>query len=74
LTIGKGQSKYLSSVTSSSIYFEESPRELDGSTRNSDLTFFSLSVIVAATDNFYVANKLGEGGFGSVYKVLTTLS
>jgi hypothetical protein len=73
LTIGKGQSKHLFSVASSSVYSEESPRELNGSTRNSDLPFFGLSVIVAATNNFYVANKLGEGGFGSVYKVLTTL-
>jgi len=60
------------SVTSSSTYLQESPSrigELDGSTRNSDLPFFDLSMIVAATDNFSDANKLGEGGFGPVYKV-----
>ncbi|KAG2689732.1 hypothetical protein I3760_09G152800 [Carya illinoinensis] len=43
-------------------------RELDGRTRNSDLQFFDLSRIVAATENFSISNKLGEGGFGSVYK------
>lgn len=42
--------------------------ELDGSSRHSDLPFFDLSTIAAATDNFSVAKKLGEGGFGSVYK------
>ncbi|KAG6642864.1 hypothetical protein CIPAW_09G170000 [Carya illinoinensis] len=44
-------------------------RELDRSTRNSDLQFLDLRMIVAATNNFSVSNKLGEGGFGSVYKV-----
>ena len=30
---------------------------------------FSLAAISGATDNFAVYNKLGEGGFGPVYKV-----
>nr|XP_029121214.1 G-type lectin S-receptor-like serine/threonine-protein kinase At4g27290 [Elaeis guineensis] len=33
-----------------------------------ELPLFELSTIVMATDNFSIANKLGEGGFGSVYK------
>lgn len=36
-----------------------------------DLAFFDLNSIVVATDNFSISNKLGEGGFGSVYKVAT---
>jgi hypothetical protein len=32
-------------------------------------TLLSLSSLQAATDNFSENNKLGEGGFGSVYKV-----
>ncbi|KAJ0530754.1 putative protein kinase RLK-Pelle-DLSV family [Helianthus annuus] len=36
--------------------------------KNVDLDVFDLSTIVAATDNFSPSNKLGEGGFGSVYK------
>ncbi|KAF5475560.1 hypothetical protein F2P56_007356 [Juglans regia] len=66
----KRQNKYIFSVTSAGASFEQSStrRELDGSTRNPDLQFFELSKIVAATDNFSVSNKLGEGGFGSVYK------
>ncbi|XP_019158932.1 PREDICTED: G-type lectin S-receptor-like serine/threonine-protein kinase At4g03230 [Ipomoea nil] len=33
-----------------------------------DIPFFSLEIILAATDNFSDANKLGQGGFGPVYK------
>ncbi|KAJ9542973.1 hypothetical protein OSB04_029479 [Centaurea solstitialis] len=33
-----------------------------------ELPFFSLSKIVTATDNFSINNKLGQGGFGAVYK------
>lgn len=54
--------------------FEDSPNheEFD-TTRNSNLPFFDLSTMAAATDNFSIANKLGQGGFGSVYKVVPTL-
>ena len=34
-----------------------------------ELPFFDLSTIKKATDNFSSNNKLGEGGFGPVYKV-----
>ncbi|XLR46432.1 hypothetical protein S83_031092 [Arachis hypogaea] len=44
-------------------------KEFD-STQNSDLPFFDLSSIAAATDYFSPDNKLGQGGFGSVYKGL----
>jgi hypothetical protein len=43
--------------------------ELTGSSRHPDLSIFNLSCIVAATGNFSPTNKLGEGGFGSVFKV-----
>jgi hypothetical protein len=33
--------------------------------------FFSLKEIESATKNFDPANKIGEGGFGPVYKVKT---
>ncbi|KAH7686139.1 Non-specific serine/threonine protein kinase protein [Dioscorea alata] len=35
---------------------------------SNDLPFMDLATIQAATGNFAVENKLGEGGFGSVYK------
>jgi len=44
-------------------------KDADDSDSDSELPFFTRSEISAATDNFSFANKLGEGGFGSVYKV-----
>jgi len=35
---------------------------------NSVFTFFNFSQILEATKNFSVENKLGQGGFGPVYK------
>ena len=35
-----------------------------------DLQFFNLSKVARATDNFNVSSKIGEGGFGPVYKVV----
>jgi hypothetical protein len=32
-------------------------------------TVFKMETLVAATENFHDNNKLGEGGFGAVYKV-----
>lgn len=32
---------------------------------------FDFNTIRVATDNFSDANKLGQGGFGAVYKVIT---
>ena len=37
---------------------------------NSDFMLFDFTQIKEATSNFSEANKLGEGGFGSVYKVI----
>ena len=34
-----------------------------------ELPLFHMSTISIATDNFSVNNKLGEGGFGPVYRV-----
>ncbi|XP_059660362.1 G-type lectin S-receptor-like serine/threonine-protein kinase At1g11330 [Cornus florida] len=33
-----------------------------------DIPLFSFEELAIATDNFHVANKLGQGGFGPVYK------
>ena len=49
-------------------------REIDESRASLDLPFFDFNTIAAATHNFSVDNKLGEGGFGSVYKVNNSIS
>ncbi|KAI9198458.1 hypothetical protein LWI28_016220 [Acer negundo] len=33
-----------------------------------EITFFELNTVIAATENFSSANKLGRGGFGPVFK------
>lgn len=54
-----------------SVYYKNTlvARELGRNSHPPDIEFFNLSTIVAATNNFSPANKLGQGGFGSVYKV-----
>ncbi|KAF3451610.1 hypothetical protein FNV43_RR07705 [Rhamnella rubrinervis] len=49
---------------------EESPnkKKLGESRRQTDLPFFDIRTLITATDNFSATNKLGEGGFGSVFK------
>ncbi|RVW13876.1 Receptor-like serine/threonine-protein kinase SD1-8 [Vitis vinifera] len=54
-------------------WLQDSPgaKEHDESTTNSELQFFDLNTIAAATNNFSSENELGRGGFGSVYKVVS---
>ena len=37
--------------------------------KSHELQFFSLESIASATNNFTTTSKLGEGSFGSVFKV-----
>lgn len=41
----------------------------EGSYRNAESLKFDFSIIRDATDDFSDANKLGQGGFGAVYRV-----
>lgn len=45
-----------------------------GPISSSDLSVIDLSTIEAATDNFSEDKKLGEGGFGPVYRVIESFS
>jgi hypothetical protein len=40
-----------------------------GKKKDAELPVFSYESVLAATNNFSIANKLGQGGFGPVYKV-----
>lgn len=50
-------------------FFRVAGKYKGSSDKDSELPLFSFSVISKATNNFSLNNKLGEGGFGSVYKV-----
>lgn len=65
--------QYLVDQTARSINFKDYPDQydLDDNRENPVLPFFELNAIVAATDNFSSSKKLGQGGFGSVYKVIS---
>ncbi|KAD4384905.1 hypothetical protein E3N88_25073 [Mikania micrantha] len=49
-------------------YMKRQVSSYDGRKEDIDLPFFSLPTIAKSTSNFSVTNKLGQGGFGPVYK------
>ncbi|KAF7843330.1 G-type lectin S-receptor-like serine/threonine-protein kinase CES101 isoform X1 [Senna tora] len=53
----------------STLYNKAKGNTKDGKT-NHEMRIFSFESIVAATNEFSIANKLGEGGFGPVYKLV----
>ena len=69
-TARERQLKLFNDVTSSSTTFQDSqkPNEVR---RKPDLPIFDISIILSATDNFSPTKRLGQGGFGPVYKVLS---
>ena len=44
-------------------------QNIEGQREDLEVPFFSLATLATATNNFSINNKLGEGGFGHVYKV-----
>ena len=38
-----------------------------------ELPLFNFEKLATATDNFHLSNKLGQGGFGPVYRVIVAL-
>jgi hypothetical protein len=42
-----------------------------GNHQDLDLPSFDVATILAATDSFSIDNKIGQGGFGPVYMVIT---
>lgn len=72
LMAGRTQSVLLNNVAGGSQGSANShyKTEVDDCRGKTDTEFFELSTIIAATNNFLYSNRLGQGGFGSVYKVL----
>ncbi|TQE01503.1 hypothetical protein C1H46_012866 [Malus baccata] len=66
-----GEPRFLKDPAASGVRsYEDLPikNEVDEHRGDTDLPFFDLTTVVAATENFSSANKLGHGGFGTVYK------
>ncbi|KAI3690211.1 hypothetical protein L2E82_48187 [Cichorium intybus] len=59
--------EYFVELTNSESFKDVHQLESTGGKGN-DLLLFSFATIMAATDGFSVENKLGQGGFGPVYK------
>ncbi|OVA04108.1 Protein kinase domain [Macleaya cordata] len=64
---GKRKKDMEISVDMDNVYEESAEQNMVGI--NPDLKIFKFEELAIATDNFSGGNKLGEGGFGSVYKV-----
>ncbi|PRQ49261.1 putative protein kinase RLK-Pelle-DLSV family [Rosa chinensis] len=77
IELGKERQNIFSfGVTTPSVYLEDSPSRTDpdDSRLKTDLPFFDLSTISAATKNFSDLNRLGEGRFGPFYKATGCMS
>lgn len=69
LTGTEGQIKRPFSFNTGLASYGRRAEEMEGSGTSVEVSIFDLSTIVSATEDFSLANKLGEGGFGAVYKV-----
>ncbi|KAL2475492.1 S-locus lectin protein kinase family protein [Abeliophyllum distichum] len=65
----KRETKPLYSSSTGLTSYDSGGKEMDGSGTNAEVSVFDVNTIVSATDDFSQSNKLGEGGFGAVYKV-----
>ncbi|PRQ55811.1 putative protein kinase RLK-Pelle-DLSV family [Rosa chinensis] len=58
----------LLTITFGYFFWKKKLEKKGGGKNDTELPIFSLRSMLAATNNFSEANKLGEGGFGPVYK------
>jgi hypothetical protein len=68
----KEKGKYVRDLIDLGVFREENRKGVfgEGKLEGINVPFFHLKCILAATDSFSDAKKLGEGGFGIVYKVI----
>jgi hypothetical protein len=69
----KEKGKLVKDLIDFGVFREENRKGVfrDENVEGIDVPFFHLVCILVATDSFSDANKLGQGGFGSVYKVIS---
>ena len=65
----KRRKEYLQELITSDSFNNTNDLENDGTEGHHDLKILSFASISEATNDFSKENKLGEGGFGPVYKV-----
>ena len=53
-----------------SVAYNERKEQRNEERTSDDTHIFDFESILAATDNFSSSNKIGEGGFGPVFKVI----
>ena len=66
--VQRREEKHLLELTTPDRLLDADELENDGNARH-NIKVFSFASIAAATNNFSPETKLGEGGFGPVYKV-----
>ena len=76
INIDKRQTYFMGITSLYFILFSDKPedrkvndKENEGQNEDMELAVFEFGTIAQATDIFSFNNKLGEGGFGPVYKV-----
>lgn len=68
----KGKKKMLQ-VEKGEKYLKESSKNIDQADFQ-DLPMFNFEELMIATSDFDLTNKLGQGGFGTVYRVILVCS
>lgn len=65
----KRMSKIFLSESSPNYYKEDKITEDINQAKLEELLVYNFDILANATENFHLSSKLGQGGFGPVYKV-----
>lgn len=61
---------YTSTLSEKLDFTHKGDQDIGVQVEDADLPVVDLSTIAKATNNFSIKNKIGEGGFGPVYRVI----